>query len=414
MMDYIKNYITICASQPTPLILLGLILASLLIFLLVRLLALRVIHAFIRKSSNAWDDIIVDTGLLKTLSWLVPLVVFNAGVLYLFPKQGWTAAVRHFTFAAIILVGTTAASRFLDTVEKMYSNFAVSKRRPIRGYVQAVKIIMFVFAAIFVTAHILGKSPWGMMSVLGGLTAVIMLVFKDTILGFVAGIQLSAYDMVRIGDWIEVPEYHADGDVLDVNVNTIKVQNWDKTITTIPTYALVSGSFKNWRGMSESEGRRIKRSVFIDMQTIRFCDDKMLEQFRNMDILRDYINKREEEIESANRKADINLNAVINGRHQTNIGVFRAYLVSYLRHHRQIHDGMTFLVRQLQPTPKGLPIEIYVFSTDKTWVNYENIQSDIFDHILASIPEFGLRVFQDPSGTDICSLSTLTTKIDQT
>jgi len=233
-----------------------------------------------------------------------------------------------------------------------------------------------------------------------------MLVFKDTILGFVAGIQLGANDMVREGDWIEMPKYGADGDVIEVAVNTVKVRNWDKTISTIPTYALISDSFKNWRGMSESAGRRIKRSICIDMNTVHFADEAMLADFRKMELLSDYVEKRQSEIDAANQERGLDLSAtVINGRRQTNLGIFRAYLVEYLRNNPNIHKGMTFLVRHLQSTPQGLPIEIYVFSSDKVWTNYEAIQSDIFDHILAAIPEFGLRVFQEPTGSDFSKLT---------
>jgi miniconductance mechanosensitive channel len=233
-----------------------------------------------------------------------------------------------------------------------------------------------------------------------------MLVFKDTILGFVAGIQIGAYDMVREGDWIEMPKYGADGDVIEVTVNTVKVRNWDKTISTIPTYALISDSFKNWRGMSESGGRRIKRSINIDMTSVRFADEAMLSRFRKMALLQKYIDETQQLIDSENSAKGIDLSATtVNGRRQTNLGIFRAYLVAYLRNHPNIHKEMTFLVRHLQPTAQGLPIEIYVFSSDQVWANYEAIQADIFDHILAALPEFDLRVYQQPCGADIAALA---------
>jgi miniconductance mechanosensitive channel len=239
---------------------------------------------------------------------------------------------------------------------------------------------------------------------LGALAAVLILAFKDTILGFVASIQLSANEMVHIGDWISMPSHGADGTVTDITLNTVKVQNWDKTISTIPTYALVSESFNNWKGMEESDGRRIKRSVLIDMGTIKFCDAAMLGRFEKFDLIRDYVIQKENELKEHNRKNNISDEDYISGRHQTNVGIFRKYLEVYLQQHPKINLDMTFLVRQLQPTEKGLPIEIYVFSKDQEWANYEAIQADIFDHIFAVVPEFELKVFQEPSGSDISKI----------
>ena len=227
-----------------------------------------------------------------------------------------------------------------------------------------------------------------------------MLVFRDSILGFVAGIQLAANRMVSVGDWIEMPAYGADGDVLEVALTTVKVQNWDKTITTIPTYALISESFKNWRGMSESGGRRIKRSVSIDMSSIKFCDLEMLERFEKIQYISGYIEQKKNELKDFNRAMSVDTASLVNGRRMTNIGTFRAYVQAYLQNHPKINKDMTFLIRQLPPTENGLPIEIYVFSNDKVWANYEAIQADIFDHVLAVVPEFDLRVYQNPTGAD--------------
>jgi miniconductance mechanosensitive channel len=298
-----------------------------------------------------------------------------------------------------------AIEGFINVASRIYHLGAASRRKPMRPLFQAMTLVLYLFTGIFMASVLLGKEPWSLLTLLGGMTAVTMLVFKDTILGFVAGIQLSANDMVQEGDWIEMPSQGADGDVIEVTVNTVKVQNWDKTISTIPTYALVTQSFKNWRGMSDSGGRRIKRHICIDMNTVRFADEAMLERFRRMDVLTGYVAKKQEEIDAANAERRIDLSAtVVNGRRQTNLGIFRAYLVEYLRHHPKIHQNMTFLVRHLQPTPQGLPIEIYVFSNDQAWVNYEAIQADIFDHILAAVSEFGLRVFQQPTGADFTAL----------
>jgi miniconductance mechanosensitive channel len=237
------------------------------------------------------------------------------------------------------------------------------------------------------------------------LAAVLMLVFKDSILGFIAGIQLSANNMVRIGDWISMPGNNADGTIIEITLNTVKVKNWDQTISTIPIYSLVSDSFINWRGMEESGGRRIKRSISIDMKSVKFCTEKMLDKLKKIQLIIDYINDKQKEIKEFNKKHNVDESVSVNGRRLTNVGVFRKYVEEYLKQHPKIHNDMTFLVRQLQPTEKGLPVEIYVFSNDQKWANYEAIQSDIFDHILAIIPEFELKIFQNPTGDDFKKLS---------
>jgi miniconductance mechanosensitive channel len=255
--------------------------------------------------------------------------------------------------------------------------------------------------AIFAISIIIDKSVLVLLTGLGALTAIILLIFKDSILGLVAGIQLVANDMVRPGDWIEMPKYGADGDVIQITLNTVKIRNWDKTITTIPTYSLISDSFKNWRGMSESGGRRIKRALPIDMTSVKFCTPEMIDRFSRIAMLRDHIERKTKELREYNERNEIDQSVPVNGRRMTNLGTFRAYLVAYLRAHPKIHQDMTFLVRQLPPSDKGLPLEIYVFSNDQVWANYEAIQADIFDHLLASLPEFELRPFQSPTGDDV-------------
>jgi miniconductance mechanosensitive channel len=274
----------------------------------------------------------------------------------------------------------------------------VSNRIPIKGFIQVFKIIIYFTAAIFIISILLNKTPIYLFSGLSALTAVLMFIFKDAILGFVAGIQLSANRMVATGDWISMPKYGADGDIVEIALTTVKVQNWDKTITTIPTYALITESFKNWRGMSESGGRRIKRAISIDMNTIGFCTEDMLRRFGKIQYISDYIEKKKIELQEINKIEQVDTSSLVNGRRMTNIGTFRAYVEAYL------NKEMTFLVRQLAPTEHGLPIEIYVFSKDQEWANYEAIQANIFDHILAVVPEFDLRVFQDPSGSDFSKL----------
>lgn len=362
-----------------------------------------VLERAVRKSSNTWDDAFIDHGFFKQLSVLLPVVVVYFCADLLFPGGGSLGEfVRRLAMAAFVLASLRVLDALLLASHYIYQGLGIAEGRPIRGYIQAIKIVAYILAGIFIISVMTNKSPWGVLTIFGGLTAVILLIFKDTILGFVASIQLTGNDMVRVGDWIEMPRHGADGDVIDVSIHTVKVRNWDKTITTIPTYKLVSEDFRNWRGMKESGGRRIKRSLNIDMNSIRFCDDEMLARFEKIELLREYLQRKKKDIETDNRGHGIEDSShILNGRRQTNIGVFRAYVIAYLRQHPKIHQGMTFLVRHLQPTSQGLPLEIYVFSSDQVWTNYEAIQADIFDHILAAVPEFSLRIYQEPSGFDL-------------
>ncbi|MCB2184301.1 MAG: mechanosensitive ion channel family protein [Desulfobulbaceae bacterium] len=391
-------------------ILLGLsILAIALVAYLVSRLTIHIIVPFCVRAAKLsrfdWDDQLVQNRFFDHLSILIPVVVVYASVDVMLADYPFFAeVVRRLCMTILVFLAVRMIDSILQTTEQIYKRSEVAKRKPIGGYFSAIRIIMFILAGIFIIATLTNKSPWGIFSVLGGLTAVVLLVFKDTILGFVASLQLVSNDMIREGDWIEMPGFEADGDVIGVSIHTVKVQNWDKTITTIPTYALVSNSFKNWRGMSESGGRRIKRALYLDMNSIRFCSEEMLDKFNKFTLLTEYLQKRQEEIALYNKEHNLDSSTVPNGRRQTNIGVFRAYIKSYLTNHPKINKNMTFLVRHLPPSSKGLPIEIYVFSSDKVWANYEEIQADIFDHILAVLPEFGLRVFQEPSGLDFQTL----------
>ena len=352
---------------------------------------------FVGRTKTEWDDFLLKRNVFARLSHLAPALViyFTA---YLFAP--FDEVLQRFSNIYMILAGLLAVMAFLSAVVDIYNTYDISRHKPIKGYMQVVKIILCVWVGVIVFAAIMDESPLYFLSGLGAMTAVLILVFKDSILGLVAGIQLAANDMVGIGDWIEMPKYGADGDVIDVTLNTVKVQNWDKTITTIPAYALISDSFKNWRGMSESGGRRIKRSISIDMDSIRFCTPEMLDRFESFGVISDYIKSKRAELEEFNATLETNISVVVNRRNLTNVGTFRAYIESYLRSHPKIHTGMTFLVRQLPPGEHGLPIEIYVFSNDQDWINYEGIQSDIFDHLLAVIPMFDLAVYQRPTGSD--------------
>lgn len=297
-----------------------------------------------------------------------------------------------------LLLSLFALLNFLEEIFKPASN---KRNIPIRGIFQSIKLIAALITIIFVISLLIGKSPIILFSGLGAMTAVLLLVFKDTILGFVAGIQLSANEMLALGDWLEMPKFGADGEVIDISLTTVKVRNWDNTITTIPAYALIADSFKNWRGMSESGGRRIKRAIYIDATSVTFLQPDDIQRLRRAALLSDYIEKKIAEIATENQQAGIDLSSPVNGRRLTNLGTFRAYLTVYLRQHKSIHTKMTQLVRQLAPEASGIPLEIYAFSNDTSWVNYEAIQSDIFDHIFAIVPEFGLRIYQTPSGYDM-------------
>lgn len=358
-----------------------------------------------RKSKNNWDDIFVERRVFNRLAHLAPAIILHYSVQYLFDAPGLVGFLENLTQAYMVIVVLLVIDAILNALHEVYIKLPVSQGRNIKGYVQVVKIIFYFTAIILLISIFSGEAPKSLIAGLGAMAAVLILVFKDTILGFVASIQLSANKMVNVGDWISMPKFNADGTVTDISLNTVKVQNWDKTIATIPTYALVSESFNNWKGMEESGGRRIKRSINIDMKSVGFLDKDQVEKLRNFHLLKEYITTREKEIEEYNKSLNLDVTTVTNGRKMTNLGTFRKYLENYLHNHPKIHNDMTFLVRHLQPTEKGLPVEIYVFSNDQEWANYEAIQADIFDHILAIMPEFGLRVFQNPTGDDFQKLA---------
>jgi len=391
---------TLIVSRGT--VLLAVALIAYIANLIAKKIIVRVMIGVVRRSKTDWDDPLVERGVFTKLSHLAPALVIGATASTAFQaSQALIELAKQAADVYMLIIGILVVNAFLDAVNDVYQKFEVSKRVPIRTYTQVIKIGVTVAALIFVLSIVMDKEPWVFLSGIGALTAVLLLVFKDTLLGFVASIQLVAHDMLRPGDWIEMPNFGADGDVTEITLNTVKVQNWDKTITTIPTYALISGSFKNWRGMSESGGRRIKRSVHIDVNSIKFSTPEMIEKFSKIEMLRDYIERKQQELSDHNRRKGIDESVLVNGRRMTNVGTFRVYLIEYLRRHPKINNEMTFLVRQLQPTDKGLPIEIYVFSNDQRWVQYEDVQADIFDHIFAALPEFGLRPFQDTTGHDI-------------
>ena len=381
------------------------IVLSLIADLLAKRFILRGLTAIVNRTKTQWDDVILRKKVFNRLAHLAPAMVIYTFISI--PLEGYDLAISVINGVALIYMiamGILALDAFLDASLDIYKTYEVSNRIPIKGFIQVFKIIIYFISGIFIISILLNKTPVYLFSSLGALTAVLMFIFKDAILGFVAGIQLSANQMVANGDWISMPKYGADGDIVEIALTTVKVQNWDKTITTIPTYALITESFKNWRGMSESGGRRIKRSINIDINTIQFCTEEMLNRFSKIQYISAYIEKKKKELQVYNQEELVDKSNLVNGRRMTNIGTFRAYVEAYLRNQPMINQEMTFLVRQLAPTEHGLPIEIYVFSKDQDWATYEKNQANIFDHILAVVSEFNLRVFQDPSGMDFNKL----------
>ena len=371
-----------------------------------RRLIVRLLHNLFKRTRAGWYTIVAERGVLLRLSRVAPALVIYGGAALIAPQLPWLVeAIRRVTSSWIVLTAALTIDSGIDVFHDLYRQTAVARQRPIKGFVQLAKVVLFIVAGVIVLTTILNQSPLGILSGLGAMSAVLLLIFRDSILGFVSGIQLSANNMVQIGDWIEMPKYDADGDVIDITLQSIKVQNWDKTITTIPIYALVSDSFRNWRGMAESGGRRIKRAISIDMRSVRFIDSPMLARYRRFSRIRDYLDTRQADIDAYNAEHQIDTEDSVSGRRMTNLGVFRAYVTAYLQQHPQIRKDMTFLVRQLPPGPGGIPIEIFVFSADQRWPYYEGIQADIFDHLLAVIPEFDLRVFQEPSGHDLARVA---------
>lgn len=364
------------------------------------------IERILKKTKTKYDDYIIERRVLDKLSHIVPAIVILLYIGTVFNNFPFISnLISNLTIVYIVFVFVSSINALLKAFDDIYNNFDFANERPIKGYIQVVLIVIYSIAVLISISVLFGIDMTAIFTGMGAVAAIILLIFKDTILGLVAGVQLTANNMVKIGDWISMPSHNADGTVLEITLNTVKVQNWDKTISTIPTYALVTNSFSNWRGMEESGGRRIKRNIGIDMQSVKFCDDKMISKFKKIGYLQEYIDRKSNELLEYNKENSIDNSVLVNGRRMTNLGVFRKYLEEYLRHHPNINNEMTFLVRHLQPTEKGIPMEIYVFSKDQAWAKYEAIQADIFDHILAVLPEFELSVFQFPTGGDLKNLN---------
>ena len=364
------------------------------------------INSFARKTRFKWDADLLNIPTLRMASIWASGIMAQTLARVWFPEEVslWQGFMTTTTQLWIIIAGTGLVFTLLDGCEKIYTRLRFARQIPIRVFIQITKLIAFLIALVMVISALMNRSPALLVSGLGAMTAVLMLIFKDPILGFVAGIQLSANRMLSVGDWLEMPKYNADGDVIEITLTTVKVRNWDCTITTVPTYALISEAFKNWRGMTDAGGRRIKRSIFLDMTSIHFLSQEEIQRLRRLQLITSYIDQKQAEIEKDNQTKGVDPACPANGRHLTNIGVLRAYLVHYLKQHTGLRQDMIMIVRQMQPTPQGLPLEIYAFTSDTGWVAHEGVQSDIFDHILAVIPEFGLRIFQTPSGADLIAL----------
>ena len=372
---------------------LSLILLSLAAYFLVKFILKKTVYKFIQLSTNKYDDLLIKNKVITRICLLIPTIITSSFLNEVLPDFPETAAFLTKLINILeIMICSMVISALVSTIEDLYNTHEMSKIKPIKGLVQVIKIVLYILTGLVIIAYILGTKISSIVLSLGTISAVIILVFQDTIKGFVGSIQLSANDMLRIGDWIMMGS--ADGTVTEINLTTVKVQNWDNTITTIPTYNMVSSPFTNWRGMSESGGRRIARTINIDVNTIRYCTPEMIDKYKHYALIKDYIAQKEEDILEYNKANNIDTSEILNGRQQTNLGIFRAYIKAYLNNNPKLNHNLMMMVRQMQPTEFGVPLQIYAFSSDKQWVNYEEIQSDIFDHIISAATMFDLKIYQ--------------------
>ena len=367
--------------------------------ILIWFISRRILRSFFYKVSkntkSKFDDFLLKNKVPSIIACFPPILLLFFSlddILSKYPKGLDFIQILLEVFGALITI--IFVKRLLNSIKDYLKTLSNFRDKPIDSYIQVIMIFIWFFGIMVIFSIISGKDVGTFLATLGALSALILLIFKDTILGFVASIQVTVNDIVRIGDWITMKSYHADGDVIEINLSTVKVQNFDKTITSIPTYKLVSDSFINWRGMSESGGRRIKRSILIKVSSIKFLNDEKLTELKEIERISSYITQRKEDIEKENKDKGVNKKLLLNGRNMTNIGLFRRYALAYLKDHPQISQELTVMVRQLAPSPEGIPLEIYVFVKDKVWINYEKIMSDIFDHLLAAIPTFDLECFE--------------------
>lgn len=374
-------------------------------YYITRWILFRVIKKVVKKTSFQFDDYLYNRRFFRRMCYFAPaVIIYLLAPVVITDSAGLIHFLQKLMAIYMIFVAMISMDAFINATHDLYLTMENAKSRPIKGFLQVVKIIIYSVGVIIIISVIVSKKPAVLLGGLGAVSAILILVFKDSILGFVAGIQLIANNMVKIGDWITLPKHDIDGTVAEINLTTVKIQNFDKTISTIPTYTLITDAVKNWRGMEESGGRRITRSINIDMSSIKFCTPELLDKFVRIKIISDYIKNTENELKRFNLDNEIDNEVLVNGRRQTNIGVFRAYLKEYLLQNPNISNDMTMIVRQMAPTEKGIPIQLYCFAISTEWVAYESIQSDIFDHVMAIVPFFELKVFQNPSGSDFKSL----------
>jgi miniconductance mechanosensitive channel len=381
-----------------------LLFAAWLILFVVRSFVVRNAARLITRGKSGLTAAFERRRVLHHLALLVPVLIIRAGLPFI-PglPDAVTTIVQRVLAVLVIAITARAIADIINAFGDVYAGTARAKERPLKGYLQAIILVLYLVTAVIIVATLIDRSPTLILGGLGAASAVLLLIFSDTILSLVASMQLTSNDLIRVGDWIEMPQMNADGDVVEINLNTVKVQNWDKTFTVIPAHMFLNNSYRNWRGMQESGGRRIKRSIMLDMSSIRFLTETEIGDLKRFDLLAGYLSDKEAELQEYNRQADAGPDDLVNARRLTNVGTFRAYVTNYLLSNPLIHKDMTFLVRQLAPTAEGLPLELYVFTTDVRWAYYEGVQADVFDHLLAILPEFGLRVFQNPSGADMRS-----------
>ena len=392
------------------------VLAAVLFDVLLQLGVVHGVRKLVERTRVKWDDTLFSVPVLKRMCHVLSAILLAVVLPVVFETDSAErVVVMRFMQVYIIITVLRFVNALLYAAFHIAASRPVWQNKPIKGLRQTAQGIVLLISVILIISILLGKSPTILLTGLGASAAVLMLIFRDSILGFVSGIQLSANDMLKVGDWISVPKYGADGNVEEVSLTTVKIRNWDNTIVMLPPYLLTTDSFTNWHAMQLSGGRRVMRSVLIDMTSVRFCTPEMLDHYRTIDLLRDYIDQTERRVEEYNAEHGFQSGERrINGLHQTNLGGFRAYLVRYLQNEVPVNKDMTLMVRQMQPTETGLPMQLYFFTDTVDWIVYEGIQSDVFDHVLAVIPEFGLRVFQNPSGADISSLRDTAPKEIQT
>lgn len=368
---------------------------SVISYFFVKNLAYQIIRKIVSKTKTIVDDILLSKTFLRRVSYLAPIFILSQFT-SLIPEA--EKILDKALSIILVFVFFLSVGALLTALTELYEKIEKFKERPIKGYIQIIKILLYSFMTMMILGMIIGQSIWTIITGLGAFTAVLILVFRDTILNFIASLQISSYDLVRIGDWIEAPKFAADGDVIDISLMIVKVQNFDKTITIIPTYKLIEETFKNWRGMTQSGVRRIKRAIYLDHRTIKFCNKEMLTRYQMIDLIKEFVSSKLKELESTKDQSNINDQVI------TNISVFREYVKSYLRNMNEISKEFSFQVRQLPSTPEGLPIEIYAYANKTNFIEFEDLQAEIFDHILAVINKFDLEIFQTPSGNDLAKL----------